>query len=130
MYNYKGYSFMFAGDENVKDKYIRNYEYFSEMLGFNFPKTNIPYINAKGLAYGKSLDTLTQVFYNLQSYEGIAPEQKGLYHKISIYNQIAKDASTLNVYLRKIKKLMELEEKYRDKNGNIHYNIIYYKERI
>lgn len=130
MYNYKGYSFLFQGDEQVKDKYIKNYEYFSEMIGFDFSKQNIPYITAKGLAYGKSLDTLTQVFYEMQSNMDVYEEKKGTFHKLSLFNKIAQESSTLNVYLRRIKKLLEFMDKFRDKNGKVHYNIIYYMERV
>lgn len=129
MYEFQGYTFMFAGAEDVKRKYIKNYEYFHDRLKVNFPTKNIPYITAKGLAYGKSLTKLTQAYADRQEFN-TSNESKGMFHKLLEYDRVAEKSSNLNVYLRELNKLRAKEEKYKDASGNVQYNIIHYMERV
>lgn len=127
MYEYNGYTFRFAGDEDVKALYIRNYEYFKKMLGIDFPTSNITYIQAKGLASGKSLDKMNELLSVYENYN-TGGDKKGMFHKYTMFDKVATENKSLNTYLRKFNKILSTLD-YKGENEDLNFNVVYYTER-
>lgn len=125
IYEYKGYEFLFKGDEEVKERYIKNYEHFSNILGFEFPTTNITYINAKGLASGKTLDKFSQA-ENDYLQENYQKNAKSTFHKSTVFDNMGEKSHSISSYIKKLNMYFEDKEKAKTKDNKIRYNMIYY----
>lgn len=126
MYEYNGYTFRFKGDEDIKALYIRNYEYFKKMLGYDFPTSNITYIQAKGLANGKTLDKMNEILNVYESYN-TGGDKKGMFHKYTLFDELANNNKSVNTYVRNYNKLIE-KANYKNENENLNFNIVFYTE--
>lgn len=128
MYEYKGYYFRFKDNEDVKERFIKNYEYFNNILEIPL-KQPISYITAKGLANGKTLASLNKILDRyIASDEG--KDKKGSHHKSVMFNNASKNTTTINNFIQKINKSYDYLEDVSDLINELNYNIIFYVEGL
>lgn len=128
MYDYNGYTFRFKGDEDIKALYIRNYEYFKKVLGIDFPTSNITYIQAKGLANGKSRDKF-ETLVNVYEQYNTGGDKKGMLHKYTAFDKLAQENKNINTYLNKSTKMLDVAN-YNGDTSELNFNIVHYVGRF